>query len=628
MKKPTGHWDCSPYPPVSSRDAHMMTAGGATYNQYRSRKLLSGEDIFDLICADTQDNWKPDNGFGVEEYINAIHPKIPGKKRQGQITFLHRIGDGEDGKGEWSTTYCPTEEAAERAKAFLSAGDGKDRYISMGTFKRRRVTSEICAVENTYLDLDYHKTSLWHRSAESVAKNVISDLQDAGKPLPSFILSTGRGLLCVWLHEMLGAKVLSKWSAVQKQLGKPLARYNPDKSAADAARIFRLVGSINSKAGHSRNRVQLVWGDPKNLHRYKFNDLADAWLPFTKAQLVSMADERAKRNAGKPKKHRRPDGKAMGLWGTRMEDILNLIKHRSPDEKIEKGMQDKFLFIYTVALSHTTKPETILPLIRQKASQWSGGTWTESSTDGAMGTAYRRAVAALNGETVEYNGKQVDIRYRFRSSTIIDWLDISENEMRDAGLRDLCSADVKAERSAERARAFRIAKEGQKTSRADQRRERLLIGRQAIALRDEGKSFTDICKVLDRSRAYISDAIKEAKVSTNNGTSYRGATHYTPFETRTLDLQGIQATVTGSSSGSKSSSAVSINKEERKECIPLQGATHYTPFETRTLDLEDIARTDADDDFPGDIIVGPWKQSSDMLGSIEDTFDLVVRKWG
>lgn len=599
----------------------MMNAGGATYNQYRSRKILSGEEILDLICAGPQDNWKPDNGFGVEEYINAIHPKIPGKKRQGQVALLHRIGDGEDGKGEWSTTYCRTEDAAQAARKFLSTG--KDLYVSMATFRRRRVSSEVCTIESTYLDLDYHKSSMQGRCPKAVAKNVIRDLEEAGKPLPSFILSSGRGLLCVWLHEMLGAKVLSKWAAIQKQLHKPLKRYHPDIGAADAARVFRLVGSINSKADDSRNRVQLVWGDQMNLKRYKFNDLADAWLPETKAKLVSMAEERAKTNAGKPKKHKRPDGMATGLWGTRMEDILNLIRHRSSDGLIEKGMQDKFLFIYAVALSHTTHPETILPLMRQKASQWSGGTWTESSTDGAMGTAYRKALAALSGETVEYNGKQVDIRYRFRSATIIDWLDITEDEMRDAGLRDLCSADIKAERSAARSRAWRIEKQGQKASREEQRRERLLIGRQAIALREQGKSITDICAELGKSRAYISDSIKEAKVSTNNGTYSIGATHYTPFETRTVENQGVQVTVPDSDSVSNSSK-ISLLKEERKECIPLQGATHYTPFESRTVSSQDI---DADDCFPGDVIAGPWKQSSESV-SLEDTFDTGERRYG
>ncbi|TAX58934.1 hypothetical protein ELI02_02220 [Rhizobium leguminosarum] len=601
----------------------MMTVGVAEYNEYIHQKELSGEDVLDIIF-EPKAEWKPGNGFGVEEYINAIHPKIPGKKRQGQVALLHRVGDGEDGKGEWSTTYCRTEDAAEKAKAYLSTGAGRDLYVSMATFKRRRVSSEVCTIESTYLDLDYHKTSLCGRCPKAVAKNVIHDLEEAGKPLPSFILSSGRGLLCVWLHEMLGSKVMSKWAAVQKRLGKPLARYNPDKSAADAARIFRLVGSINSKADDSRNRVQLVWGDPANLHRYKFNDLADAWLPHTKAQLLSMADERAKRNAGKRKKRKRPDGLAMGLWSTRMEDIQNLIKHRSPDGRIEKGMQDKFLFIYTCALSHTTKPEAILPVIRAKATEWSGGTWTESSTDGAMGTAYRKAVAALAGETVEWNGEQVDIRYRFKSSTIIDWLDISEDEMGDAGLRDLCSAQIKAERSTARSKAWRIEKKGQKASREEQRHERLLIGRQANVLREQGKSYTDICSELDRSRAYISDAIKEAKVSTDNGTYSIGATHYTPFETRTLVSQAVRVIVAGSDSLSNSPPSVSSNKEGRK-CITLTGATHYAPFETRTLSLQDTSRTNPDDDFPGDVIVGPWKRS-DIL-TIEDTFDLTDRRW-
>jgi len=360
MKKPTVN-EVAASRVGSSGDVDMMTDGAAydntylreMYGDYLDRPHRSNDSILDEIFEDTKNEWKPENGFGVEEYINAIHPKIPGKKRQGQVALLHRIGDGEDGKGEWSTTYCRTEDAAKKAKAYLSTGAGRDLYVSMATFKRRRVSSEVCAIESTYLDLDYHKSSLQGRCPKAVAKNVVSDLEEAGKPLPSFILSTGRGLLCIWLHEMLSGStgVLSKWSAVQKRLSEPLKRYNPDTSATDAARIFRLVGSINSKADDSRNRVQLVWGDAKNLQRYKFSELADGWLPFTKAQLVSMADERAKRNAGKSKKHKRPDGKAMGLWGTRMEDIINLINHRSPDGRIERGMQDKFLFVYACAVS-------------------------------------------------------------------------------------------------------------------------------------------------------------------------------------------------------------------------------------------------------------------------------------
>ena len=75
----------------------MMTAGVAKYNEYIHQKELSGEDVLDIIF-EPKPEWKPDNGFGVEEYINAIHPKIPGKKRQGQVALLHRVGDGEDGE--------------------------------------------------------------------------------------------------------------------------------------------------------------------------------------------------------------------------------------------------------------------------------------------------------------------------------------------------------------------------------------------------------------------------------------------------------------------------------------------------------------------------------------------------
>jgi hypothetical protein len=41
------------------------------------------------------------------------------------------------------------------------------------------------------------------------------------------------------------------------------------------------------------------------------------------------------------------------------------------------------------------------------------------------------------GVMVEWNGEQVDARYRFRAETIVQWLGITSGEMREGDLRAL-----------------------------------------------------------------------------------------------------------------------------------------------------------------------------------------------
>jgi hypothetical protein len=60
---------------------------------------------------------------------------------------------------------------------------------------------------------------------------------------------SGRGLHVVWLHDCLPKQALPRWQAVQRQLRESLQRLGADPNACDAARVFRLAGTCNSKSG-------------------------------------------------------------------------------------------------------------------------------------------------------------------------------------------------------------------------------------------------------------------------------------------------------------------------------------------------------------------------------------------
>jgi hypothetical protein len=81
--------------------------------------------------------------------------------------------------------------------------------------------------------------------------------------------------------------------------------------------------------------------------------------------------------------------------------------------------------------------------------------WTSGEVDNRMASVFRRAQDAAAGRVIEWNGRPFDPRYRFRASTIVEWLRIAPREMREGNLRVLVDRDVARERAAERQRAKR-----------------------------------------------------------------------------------------------------------------------------------------------------------------------------
>jgi hypothetical protein len=81
--------------------------------------------------------------------------------------------------------------------------------------------------------------------------------------------------------------------------------------------------------------------------------------------------------------------------------------------------------------------------------------WSEAEGQQRMGTIFRQADAAVAGRKSEWMGRHVDPRYRMKATTIIDWLGITEAEMRTANLRVLVDKTIANERARERQHARR-----------------------------------------------------------------------------------------------------------------------------------------------------------------------------
>jgi hypothetical protein len=455
--------------------------------------------------------------FGPRQHLKALHPgntRAVGATRKGVIAFAQRIQDGKTNWQEWTAPIG--EDAILQAEEVLRRNGGEDIFVSQQAFGQRRGIADLTAIGSNYVDLDYHKNTPWQgRSPTDVAAAVIDMLNDRRLPLPSYILSTGRGLVCVWLTELLPFGVLPRWNAVQKALADALRAFGADRSALDAARVFRLVGSVNSRADHHRRFVGMIWyqGTPESPTRHEFSTLADEVLPFTRAEIVSLRAERATRRAeGHDKQIRQPHRLTKEtLNATYFEDLQRLRLLRNPvDGTLRSGQRDIWIFLAGNCLSWLVQPMAMEEQIRILAMQAAG--WTEGETRSRMNSVARRARQAAEGLKVQFRGRDVDPRYRFSAKTMIEWLQIDPEEQRAAGLRVLVDEDRKRELNTERTRESRHRRGG--ADRSAQQAARLELGRKALALASTSRMTRDeLSRHFGVSAGQISKAIFEAKAS-------------------------------------------------------------------------------------------------------------------
>jgi hypothetical protein len=395
------------------------------------------------------------------------------------------------------------------------AEEGGDLYVSLQTFRsgQSRETENLRALHSLYVDIDYYKAEKTAgMSGFEVMELVFDRIQELGRPTPSLVVDSGRGLQFVWTHQPLPTYALARWQACQRQLCEDFEDLGADPIAKDASRVFRLAGTINSKSGR---KTSLLHFDKENSGFPRdFNDLANAILPFSRAEIRSLRAEAAER--GRPVRLTKngtsrviPKLDASTFGDALLSDVFKLISLRYPDGQLPAGERDKYFFIAALAAAWNSHPGAIQDTIVSMATRMSS--WTEDATKQAISCVLNRAEAAMNGQRIEFAGKLVDPRYRMKAETVIEWLSISEDEMRDADLRLAVSDDLKKERRRKAAEIKRRS-EGRRTQ-AEVSEERMRLARQVERLIDSGRTQTQVAKALRLSQGQVSRLLKAARAA-------------------------------------------------------------------------------------------------------------------
>lgn len=141
----------------------------------------------------------------------------------------------------------------------MASGNKQELYYTPNTFFGKRSTANVCSLRAFYLDVDCHDADNFTESAVDYLKDYLTDVFTHDEiPMPSFVF-TGRGIHLIWQIQSIAPNRLPYWNAVQQELAKYInsalqgslvaGLWEVDKNSLDAARILRLPGTYNHKAG-------------------------------------------------------------------------------------------------------------------------------------------------------------------------------------------------------------------------------------------------------------------------------------------------------------------------------------------------------------------------------------------
>jgi hypothetical protein len=393
---------------------------------------------------------KPRYPFTPSQHAEALHPV----KAKGQVFIARKLPPA----GKWTTDPDPYHPWELDMVLYGIAGD-RDIYATMNRFEGRRkvLQQHVCELSAIFADLDFYDLpELAGRTPEAVFELVLERLRSAGMPEPSLAICSGQGLYVGWLHSPVGWKELPKWQDCQYRIWRIFKSLGADPRARDAARLLRLVGTTNSK--NSGPVYALRDAGP----RQSFEDLAASILRADLgedeeqpgADLYDLRAQRATRRES--------------LWLARWVDLQTLRRLRYGDEQM-KDFRDRLLFVAGVALSWITDPPEPKFFERELlglAEEWGG--WDEGRSRSKLQAVLERVRMVAGGQTVMWQGIEIDPRYRFRSNTIVEWLEITAAEQHQ--MFNLIGANEKRRRNTESKREKRRAAGSQPRPQYDEAR--------------------------------------------------------------------------------------------------------------------------------------------------------------
>ena len=349
----------------------------------------------------------------------------------------------------------------------------RDSFLSQAQFFRptRRVV-HLWHINLCFVDLDVYKSALAGEDLNHIVQLLRRYCGDEGVPLPSVIISSGRGLYAKWiLGRPLPQAALPRWNAVQEALLEKFAPFHADWKARSASQVLRLVQTMNTKSGERVHVLHVEEMDGEPL-RYDFERLAEAVLPWTRQELEALRTRRALKKAGQQDLRLLHGGRegparfsARNMAWARLQDLRTLQRLRGG--VVEEGLREVTLFwslLFMLASGVTTSRQMFheaRALSRELDPDFvRNREWRDSD----LSTLYRRAQYEM-----AHPGDRTAGLYWASNQRLIEIFQIVPDEERQ--LKTIVSRDEKRRRDAawhRRARGAGIEARAQARADRDQ----------------------------------------------------------------------------------------------------------------------------------------------------------------
>jgi hypothetical protein len=349
---------------------------------------------------------------------------------------------------EWAEKAYLTRELASMASKALA---GINFYVSINLFFRpHRSLMTLGALTCFYVDLDFHKDPLnkyRHYDPADVAKLVQEKLEvKYGSEFSKHvaILFSGGGLCVQIAFNYVKRSALGKWQAVQYELYHTLKEFGADRAALDAAHVFRIAGTVNPNS----HKLVRWFKKPDSDMQGDFDEICT--IVFSKIIKKTKQNKQKRENKG--------NNQSKNCWFDRLtyyalmlDDLDKLMAQRfnggllstkRTPPKITHGWRDIFAFIYCHALSYLIPIEEM-----EREFLMIGLAVGLNEAESRSFSSSLRKRAALSG--VDENGVYQNYRYRYKAQTLVELLDIHDDEIYELDLRTLITDKVHKDRDAE-----------------------------------------------------------------------------------------------------------------------------------------------------------------------------------
>lgn len=383
---------------------------------------------------------------------------------EGFFTVAQRHAPDHRGK-EWSER---TYQSSSLSQVLGAVQNVPDFYISQASFvTRRRGNASVGTLAGSFVDLDCYKLGIL--PDEATVHALLAQATRFGLPLPSYVMSSGRGLYAKWIFDQpLGGALIPHWGRLQQVLGHVFLSFGSDANARDMARVLRASSTMNSKSGEN---VRVIY---QSGITHRFVDLAaiaaqidiSGMIETTKekarqirikqdslvtipSDLGALADYSASREPVMMKRFSK-----QSLNWTRFIDLRNLMIRRNG---AAAGSRDVFLFwmVATLASSGVIAAHNFWDEVQNLLRGFPVSPDFKPVSDGSLETLRRRVEAHGRGEKIDFKGSKVSPIYTPSNDYLINVLNITDEEQQQmltviSGAEKQRRADVKVPGRAER----------------------------------------------------------------------------------------------------------------------------------------------------------------------------------